>query len=91
MKYITLNAIDPFSEEDSATNPIYLIAHNIVHFEHYSGPFHLQAWAPNGQVMTTGKYKQLLGCTLLFLAVGGQRIVSESPQQFLEILNETDL
>lgn len=88
-KFIALSGIDPFSEKENAVNPIYVRPNNIVHLEPFSGPFHLQAFGPDGRVSTTGRFKQIIGGSLIFLGMGGQRIVSENPQQVLEMLSST--
>lgn len=89
MKHIVLHAMDAFSDKDDATNPIYILPQNIIQFERYSGPFHLQAYAPDGRPMPTGKFKQVLCGSLVMLAVGGARIVAENPEQIVEILSGT--
>jgi hypothetical protein len=89
MKYIALSGIDPFSEKIDAVNTIYIRPHIIVHIEGYSGMMHLVAYGPDGRVTPTGKFKQVLCGSMLMLASGGTRIVSESPRQVLDLV-ETD-
>jgi len=87
MKFIAFSGIDPFSDKDGASNTIYVRPDNIYHIEQYTGPFQLQAYGPDGKLVYTGKFKQIIGGSLLWLAVGGQRIVTESPATVLETIN----
>lgn len=86
MKFIPLSGIDPFSEEPDAANTIYVRPENIIHMEFYSGPFGLQAYGPDGKCTFTGKHKQILGGTMVWLGVGGQRIVLETPKAIMELI-----
>lgn len=89
MKFIELNAVDPFTEGEDAFNPVYIAENNVVHIEGFSGPFQLQAYGPDGRVTVTGRSKQIIGGSLLILGVGGYRIVRESPKAVLEVLKSS--
>lgn len=85
-KFVALSGIDPFSEKPDATNTIYLLPQNIIHIEGFSGPYQLQSYGPDGRLVLNGKFKQILGGSVLFLGIGGQRIVTEDPKTIIEVL-----
>lgn len=85
-QFITLHCPDPFSDEEGSFNPVHLRATNVVHVEGFSGPFQLQAYGPDGRIVPINKHKQIIGGSLVILAIGGYRIVRESPSQVLEIV-----
>ena len=86
--FITLYCPDCFTEGEDAFNPVFIRAGNIVHIEGFSGPFQLQAYGPDGRVVPINKHKQIVGGSLVILAVGGYRIVREDPKTVLDIVSE---
>lgn len=90
MNFIEVNAFDPYSEDPSDTNVIYIRPQNVVHIELYSGPYGIMAYAPNGQSMPTGKIKMIINASLIMLAMGGTRIVKETPSELIEKIKVAD-
>jgi hypothetical protein len=87
MKFMSLSGIDPFSDKEDATNPIWIKPENIIQIEPYSGTFPLQAYGPDGRLMQTGKFKTIIGGSLVIIAPGGSRVISEPPAKVLEMLS----
>lgn len=90
MNFIEVNAYDPYSDDPAATNVVYIRPENIVHIELYSGPYGIMAYAPNGQCMPTGRVKMIVNASLIMLAMGGTRIVNDTPSQLLEKIKVAD-
>ena len=88
--FIRLNAVDPFSNKEDAFNPIYVRPRNVAHVENFSGPFPLQAYGPDGRLTTTGKHRDVLCAGLLYLAVGGSRVVKETPDEVMELITDAE-
>lgn len=88
--FVKLNAVDPFSHDEDAFNAIYVRPRNIAHVETFSGPFPLQAYGPDGRITTTGQHRQVLCASLVYLAVGGSRIVKETPDEVMELLVDAE-
>ena len=87
--FIKLHAADPFSEEDDAFNPIFVRAENIAHIETFMGPFTLQAFGPDGRCVPNGKHRVIQG-GLVMLAVGGSRVVKETPADVMALMAESE-
>lgn len=81
--FIAVRAVDPLTDKDDC-NKIYLRPQNIVHIEPWSGPFNIMAWGPDGRCVQTGRTKDVLGGTMILLAVGGQRVLYDKTSDVLE-------
>lgn len=90
MWFIKVHATDPYSEEDDAYNAIYVRPGNIAHIESYSGPISLQGIGPDGRSCPNGKSRMIVGAGLIMLGVGGTRIVRETPDEIIALIQETE-
>jgi len=88
--FIQLKEADPIIDDDGAFNIIYVRPIQIVQFEPYSGPFNLQAFGPDGRLTATGRFKQVLGGSMVLLHNAGGRIVYDSPAEILEKIREAE-
>lgn len=86
--FIMLKAADPWTDDPTAYNEMYLRPNVIMHFEPYSGPVTIAAWGPNGTCQPTGKCKHVLGGTLVALYSGGTRVFLDTPSEIATMIVE---